>query len=391
MFRSIALAALAGSAALAATPAFAVSPLEVRFCPDKVARTYPLMDVARIQGLVLHNVAVINRGAAPVTLKSIEVELLDKGQAIDARRFEGPGLEAAAKGAAKTKASGMMEMFPFQFCGERLLDAKTALSDDAVLAPGEAVLVMRQMFAWRGSRDQVRVEAKGEAGGAAVEASAAIPIDGTGTKTRMRFPLKGRSMVVVAATPQGGHRWLIPEEFALDIVTFGGDTKSYRTTGAAFADFYAYGIPVRSVADGVVVTAHEGEPENVAALRRPDETVEAYGGRVQEIQMGLIQKGIDAIAGNHVIVDHGNGEYSIYAHLKPGSLKVKVGQAVKAGDQIGSLGSSGNSTEPHLHFAVCDAPSALACAGIPANFTGIELPYADSPRAVQAGDVVLAD
>ena len=81
------------------------------------------------------------------------------------------------------------------------------------------------------------------------------------------------------------------------------------------------------------------------------------------------------------MIDHGNSEYSLYAHLKPGSVRVKVGDRV----------ASGNSTEPHLHFQVCDAADPLACAGIPVEFQNVTLPFADYPRAVQSGDVLVAN
>jgi murein DD-endopeptidase MepM/ murein hydrolase activator NlpD len=73
----------------------------------------------------------------------------------------------------------------------------------------------------------------------------------------------------------------------------------------------------------------------------------------------------DTIAGNHVIEDLGDGRYAAYAHLRPGTLKVKVGDTVHAGDVIGHLGNTGNSSEPHLHFQVCDAPSFFESEGIP--------------------------
>ena len=90
------------------------------------------------------------------------------------------------------------------------------------------------------------------------------------------------------------------------------------------------------------------------------------------------------VVGNYVVIDHGNGEYSIYAHLQPGSVAVTVGQKVTAGQPIGKIGSSGNSTEPHLHFQVCDTPEPMLCAGIPVQFVGVDNPVP------QTGDFVTA-
>ena len=92
--------------------------------------------------------------------------------------------------------------------------------------------------------------------------------------------------------------------------------------------------------------------------------------------------------GDAVVLDHGDAEYSVYAHLVPGSTKVKVGDAVKRGQPIARFGSSGNSTEPHLHFHVCDRPDGIACAGVPPRFIGINLPLADGDRPIQSGDLV---
>jgi hypothetical protein len=61
----------------------------------------------------------------------------------------------------------------------------------------------------------------------------------------------------------------------------------------------------------------------------------------------------------------------------------------RAGDIIGKLSSSGNSTELHPHFYVCD-PDPLLSAGIPVNFSNMPTQWADVPRPIQSGDVVTA-
>ena len=125
-------------------------------------------------------------------------------------------------------------------------------------------------------------------------------------------------------------------------------------------------------------------------MQRPNETQEAYFARLQKEQAVRLSKGLPVIAGNYVMIDHGKKEYSLYAHLQPGSVRAHVGDQVKAGDVIGKLGSSGNSTEPHLHFQICDEPNPLMSAGIPMNFSNVTIQWADLPRPIQSGDVVTA-
>ena len=74
---------------------------------------------------------------------------------------------------------------------------------------------------------------------------------------------------------------------------------------------------------------------------------------------------IETIGGNHIILDLGQGRYAFYAHLQPGSLRVKEGDHVKRGRVLALVGNSGNSTEPHLHFHVSDGNSPLASEGVP--------------------------
>ena len=74
------------------------------------------------------------------------------------------------------------------------------------------------------------------------------------------------------------------------------------------------------------------------------------------------------ILGNHVILDRGDGVYAVLAHLRRGSVRVRKGQSVRAGDLLAECGNSGNSTEPHLHFQLMDHPNPLFAAGLPVRF-----------------------
>lgn len=66
--------------------------------------------------------------------------------------------------------------------------------------------------------------------------------------------------------------------------------------------------------------------------------------------------------------DIGGGHYAFYAHLQPGSLRVRLGERVRRGQVIALLGNSGNSSEAHLHFHVSDANDPLMSEGVPYVF-----------------------
>lgn len=378
---------------LAAVPAYAdgkASDVTVKFCPVEQVRTYPLESRRGIQSLVLQNVLVSHAGSTLVEIVAVDIELIADGEVKDTRRIAGAELQTLAASGPRVQASGVMEMMPFQFCSGALAPDGTKLAGPA-LSPGEALLLMQQPFAYKGARDTLQVRVHAEQGGKKIEASARLPIKSEMSKTVFRFPMKGQWFSAVGPTPHTAHRWALPEEFAFDIVRLGDGTSSHRGAGTAFEDFYAYGADVLAAADGKVVAAVADLAEDPATLRQPGETAEAYGERAGAYQMQLITTDPDSIGGNYVAIDHGNGEFSVYAHLKAGSVAVKVGDVVKTGQVVGKLGSSGNSTEPHLHFQVCDKPEPLNCVGIPVNFTGIELPYADYARPLQSGDIVIAE
>jgi len=146
------------------------------------------------------------------------------------------------------------------------------------------------------------------------------------------------------------------QRFAIDYVkiTAGGLTHSGDRKNNA--NYLCYGADVLAVANGKVVAIQDGIPQNT-----PDPTARAV-----EITM-------DSAGGNFVALDLGYHRYALYGHLIPGSLKVKVGDSVKRGQVIAYLGNSGNSTEPHLHFQIGDAPSFLLANGLPYLYDQVDV------------------
>jgi murein DD-endopeptidase MepM/ murein hydrolase activator NlpD len=384
-YSTVALFALCLSSAIAGQP----QSVEIRFCPASAVRTYPLEMQRDLQSLLLQNVAIINHGQVAFDAKEIELELLQAGRVLDTKKLNVGAIHRFADRGAKAQAAGVLKEVPFQFCGNDLIGLDIKLAGPK-LDRDQALLVTSQVFAFNGARDTLRVRVHGNANGRAAEFAGSIPIKSEFAKNKYIFPLRGVWYAGWGASFHTGHRWAIPEEFALDIAKLGGDGLTHKGVGTRFDDYYAYGADVLAAADGRVTSATNDQQEDSSAMQRPNETQEAYFARLQKEQGARLAKGLTAITGNDVMIDHGKNEYSLYAHLQPGSVGVHVGDQVKAGDVIGKLGSSGNSTEPHLHFHVCDKSDPLMCAGIPVNFSNITIQWADLPRPIQSGDVVIA-
>lgn len=150
-----------------------------------------------------------------------------------------------------------------------------------------------------------------------------------------------------ALIPIDGHA-AIAQRFAIDWVQVGKDGKTYTGDPKENKNYYAFGHDALAVADGVVAAVLDGIPNNVPGI----------DSRAQPITLANV-------GGNFVQLDVGGGLYAFYAHLQPGSLRVKVGDKVRRGQVIGLVGNTGNSTEPHLHFHVSNSPEPLGAEGFP--------------------------
>ena len=362
--------------------------VEIRFCPASAVRTYPLESRRDLQSVLLQNAAVINHGKAAFEVKEIELELLEAGEVRDTKQLDARAIQRIADRGAKLQAAGVLQQVGFQFCGNDLIPPNIKLAGPK-LDRDQALLIASQVFAFNGARDTLRVRVHGNLDRRTTEFTGSIPIKSEFAQSKYIFPLRGVWYAGWGASFHTGHRWVVPEEFALDIAKIGEGGLSHKGDGTHFDDYYAYGADVLAASNGRVTSIANDQPEDPSAMQRPNETQEAYFARLQKEQAERLAKGLTAIAGNYVMIDHGRNEYSLYAHLQPGSVRVHVGDQLKAGEVIGKLGSSGNSTEPHLHFQICDNSNPLMCAGIPVNFSNVTIQWADLPRPIQSGDVVI--
>jgi hypothetical protein len=166
------------------------------------------------------------------------------------------------------------------------------------------------------------------------------------TKTSLQLPFRGRWFVFWGGRTvvHNHHAVASDQRFAYDfVIARKGDT--HAGDGLENSDYYCFGIPVLAPAAGTVVRVHTGVPDNDP-------------GELNERQP----------AGNYVVLDHGNGEFSFLAHLKRGSIAVSRREHVVAGDVIGACGNSGRSSEPHLHYHLQTTPVLGSGAGLPAQF-----------------------
>lgn len=111
---------------------------------------------------------------------------------------------------------------------------------------------------------------------------------------------------------------------------------------------YAWAMPVYAVLSGRVVSACDGAPDRLRLSMVKDLVRLLFFGP-------KVAPPFSNLGGNYVILDCGD-VYPLYAHLQNGSVVVRPGQVVRAGDRLGAVGNSGSSIQPHLHFQVMSSP-----------------------------------
>jgi hypothetical protein len=169
------------------------------------------------------------------------------------------------------------------------------------------------------------------------------------TKTKLILPFNGIWLVSnggrtpetnshIRSVEQGPQNQLYGYDFRME--SSGEETK--------LEEYKAFGKEVLAPGDGMVIQVIDGSFDVL-----PGERDRSVG------------------VGNAIIIDHKNGEYSLFCHFKYNSIRIKVGDIVKQGDVIGLCGNTGNTFQPHIHFNLQDGPLMHKANALPAQFNKI--------------------
>jgi biotin carboxyl carrier protein len=287
---------------------------------------------------VEYELLVVNAVDQPVTLTSLTV--LDPA-AKELTRIEGPVLVAATQ--------TLLDKKPVT---EIPASAAVSVDVDLIVPPGTAPERVTHRLVYSvpaGTSTAVFVEPPVIDGPeVAINRRAA---------TVIKPPVKGDGWLSTSAccTPNvhrdlrvavNGRRIETPETFAVDWALLKGD-RVYEGDGSRNDQFYVYGADVYAVANGTVVSVQDGKPDAAPNKAMTPKTLSDFGG-------------------NQVMLEIAPKVYAVYAHLQPGSLRVKVGDTVKVGATLAKIGNTGPSLGPHLHFGLLNRPDL---------FTGRSLPF----------------
>jgi hypothetical protein len=147
----------------------------------------------------------------------------------------------------------------------------------------------------------------------------------------LRLPMAGRWLVIEGHDYETHHRRIFSptnaHRYASDFVALHPDDVVYHGDGTHLTDYASFGAEVYASGAGTVVASEGSLVDNPVGARDEQQPL-----------------------GNHVFIDHGAGIVSVLAHLMRGSVAVRMGDKVAAGQPVAKVGNSGGSDLPHLHY-----------------------------------------
>jgi hypothetical protein len=199
--------------------------------------------------------------------------------------------------------------------------------------------------------------------GQRAEQTLRIPIRYYQQKTSLTLPFRGKGVVGQDWITNGGHGG-VWNAFAIDLRGLDSNYAEQLNDANENASAAGWGREILAPAAGTVVYARDDVPTNPHPGQQPD-----FNSWYRPLRDPVM-----AYAGNCVIIDHGNSEYSVMMHMQAGSVTVKAGDRVVTGQVIGKLGNSGDAFGPHLHYQLQSGPRLFEFPSLPFKFQNIDAP-----------------
>jgi len=359
-------------ALLLALGLFAAGP-EVALAQARILPERPYLEPTTSGASANFDVLVTNDKAWPVEVSEITVTTLDaRGVAVLERRIDGNGFQPAIETVAhRVLAPGETRLYfnPFPEVPADVTPSamRVQVTLERVLKDGE--------------------EAPAGEVPTVVEVRAVFTATPAWTR-KLVLPVEGRVLVWDGHDLLSHHRRFDTQHpllkqmgiganamrYSYDLVPVDAEGRMAIGDKARNESYRGFGRPVRAPGAGVVVAALDTRPDDHSF--DPSELKDAP----------------NALFGNYVVIRHADGLFSMLGHIHQASLKVKVGDMVKAGQPVAAIGASGSSLFPHLHYQLMTGPS-MRDEGAPSGFTrltrvrgAVRTPVADG--AIDSGDVV---
>lgn len=268
-----------------------------------------------------------------------------------------------------------------------------------IFAPGKTALVFNPFHSFPADVEVARLSYTFEfqkANRAEVTQTVEVKPERYQPKAALKIPLTGRLLIWDGHDENAHHRRLdfqhpVAQQFGIrsnfmryahDFVVVNEKGDKNTGTGKKNTDYFGFDQSVYAPAAGRVVAAYGQQPDN-------DNGEDFFNPR------DMVGKDPLLLYGNYLVIDHGNGEFSLLGHLRQNSLQVKVGDEVRADQVLAHVGSSGSSYFPHLHYELRTGKD-LNVEGLPAYFRKFRLVRGNQSRpvaegAIDSGDIVLQE
>lgn len=334
-------------------------PVQISLAPTRVL-------LEERQGSRLNFDFAVQAGADSLWLQKVEVSVYDASGALVLRKFvDNNGFSPSVQSLShRVFAPGQPALVFNPF---------------AYFTPDVPVARLQYLFEFRTSKDQT------------ISQRVDVTPERYQPRTALRLPLAGRLLVWDGHDEHAHHRRLdfrhpIAQQvgiktnfmrYAHDFVVVTEQGELHRGNAKRNADYPGYEQPVHAPAAGRVVALYSQQPDN-------------DNGQDYFDPKAMVGKDPLLLYGNYVVIDHGNGEFSMLGHLRQNSVLVKVGEQVRADQVVAKVGSSGSSYFPHLHYELRTAAE-LNAEGLPAYFRQFRLLRGSSSSLIAQGAVDSGD